>query len=122
MDAALPFRPQGTGVLLAVTNLAPGGASLPSAPTEGDVCYLVYNPSGQSDSWVGYGPTSAAAVANAVVPLISSPVATQLPNGGGTFVAPTGTLQVITLVGQQFFAARCQLNSASVWIAPGFGV
>jgi len=124
MDSALPFRPQDTGALLAVTNLAPSSATQPGGPTgpQGDVVYLVYNPASQSDAWIGYGPTSAAAIANAIVPLITAPTPDPANNGGGTFVAPTGTLQGITLVGQQYFAARCQLNSASVWIQPGIGV
>ena len=43
MDAALPFRPQGTGALLAVQNIAPPAATNPGGPNAGDVCYLVYN-------------------------------------------------------------------------------
>lgn len=123
MDSALPFRPQGVGVLLAVTPNVPTSASNPQGPDHGDVVYLVYNPASQADCYVGYGPTSAAAIANAIVPLISSPVPNPAtPNGGGTVVVPTGTLQTITLIGNLFFAARTQLNSSSVWIQPGIGV
>ena len=121
MDAALPFRPQGTGVLLAAQPNTPPAASQPQGPNAGDVVYLIYNPSGGADCYVGFGPTSVSAVANAIVPLISAPVP-QNTVGGGTFVAPAGTLQGITLSPSQYFAARTQLGSASVWIAPGYGV
>lgn len=121
MDSALPFRPQGTGAWLAVTNAAPAGATQPQGPNAGDVCYLVYNPSGQPDAFIGYGPTSASAVANAIVPLpLSSPVP-GLGQGGSAFIAPAGTLQVVALSPGLFFAGR-SLGSCSVWIAPGFGV
>ena len=122
MDAALPFRPQGVGAWLAVTNAAPAAATQPAGPNAGDVCLLVYNPSGQVDAFIGYGPTSAAAVANAQFPLpLTNPITPPQP-GGGMFIAPTGTLQVITLVPGQFYAGRAQLGSCSVWIAPGYGV
>lgn len=121
MDAALPFRPQGTGAWLAVTNNAPAAATQPAGPNAGDVNVLVYNPAGQADAFIGYGPTSASAVANAQVPLpLTAPVAAPQP-GGGMFIAPAGTLQVVTLVPNQFYAGR-SLGSCSVWIAPGFGV
>jgi hypothetical protein len=120
MDAALPFRPQGTGVMLAVTP-TPASASLPAGPQAGDVCYLVYNAAGQADAWIGYGPTSVSAVANAQVPLaLSAPVMAPQP-GGGMFVAPSGTLQALTLGPNHFFAGK-SLGSCSVWIAPGYGV
>jgi len=122
MDAALPFRPQGTGTWLAVTNAAPGAATKsPDGPTAGDVCYLVYNPSGQADAFIGYGPTSASAVANAQVPLPLTAPVPNLGQGGSVFVAPTGTIQVVALSPQLFFAGR-SLGSCSVWIAPGYGV
>lgn len=122
MDAALPFRPQGTGALLAVQNIAPPAATQPGGPTAGDVCYLVYNPPSQVDAFIGYGPTSASAVANAIVPLaLTSPVPGPTP-GGGTLVAPTGTLQVVALTPGLFFAGRAQMGSCSVWIQPGYGV
>jgi len=122
MDSALPFRPQGTGALLAVTNNVPSAATQPQGPNAGDVCYVVYNAASQVDAFIGYGPTSASAVANAIVPLaLSSPVPGQTP-GGGTFVAPTGTLQVVALTPGLFFAGRAQMGSCSVWIQPGYGV
>lgn len=120
MDAALPFRPQGVGAWLASKPVA-NAATQPQGPGAGDVCYLVYNPSGQVDAFIGYGPTSAAAVANAQIPLVlSSPVPAPTP-GGGIFIAPTGTLQVLNLVPNLFFAAE-SLSSCSVWIQPGYGV
>jgi hypothetical protein len=85
------------------------------------VCYLIYNPSGQVDAFIGYGPDSASAVANAQIPLVlTSPVPAPTP-GGGIAIAPTGTLQVLTLGPNLFFAAE-SLNSCSVWIQPGYGV
>lgn len=123
MDAALPFRPQGTGTWLAVQNIAPPAATRsPDGPNSGDVCYVVYNPASQVDAFIGYGPTSASAVANAIVPLpLTSPVP-NLGQGGGAFIAPTGTIQVMALSPNLFFAGRAQMGSCSVWIAPGYGV
>lgn len=120
MDSALPFRPQGTGTMLAVTP-TPTSATKPAGPIAGDVCYLVYNAASQVDAFIGYGPTSASAIANAQVPLaLTFPVPPPQP-GGGLFVAPTGTLQVVALTPNLFFAGA-SLGSCSVWIAPGFGV
>lgn len=122
MDSALPFRPQGTGTWLAVTNNAPGAATRsPDGPNAGDVCYLVYNPTGQPDAFIGYGPTSAAAVSNATVPLALAAGAPPVGLGGSAFIAPAGTMQVVALSPQLYFAGR-SLGSCSVWIAPGFGV
>lgn len=123
MDAALPFKPQGTGALLAIQNIAPPAATFPpGGPTAGDVCYLIYNAASQVDAFIGYGPTSASAVANAQVPLaLTSPIVQPQP-GGGLFVSPTGTLQALTLAPNLFFAGRAQMGSCSVWIQPGFGV
>ncbi|SRR5258708_25530465 len=121
MDSALPFKPQGVGQWLAVTNAAPANSIAPTGPTSGDVCYLVYNPASQADAFIGYGPTSAAAISNAQVPLpLSSTFGAQV-QGGGSFIAPTGTLQVVT-VGPGIFFAGKSLGSCSVWIQPGYGV
>jgi hypothetical protein len=120
MDSALPFRPQGVGGLIAVKP-APTAGFQPSGPNSGDVCYLVYNPASQVDAFIGYGPTSASAVANAAVPLVLSSPVVATGQGGGMFVAPTGTLQVLALSPNLFFAGA-GLSSCSVWIQPGFGV
>ncbi|SRR5258706_1919102 len=122
MDAALPFRPQGTGVLLGVTNNAPAAASQPQGPNAGDVCYLVFNPSATAaDAFIGYGPTSAAAISAAIVPTLAAPVPNATGQGAGAFLAPAGTLQVVSLAPGMFFAGR-SLGSCSIWIQPGYGV
>src|SRR5258706_9971429 len=122
MDASLPFRPQGTGVWLAVTNNAPTAATRsPDGPTGGDVSYEVYCPSGQADAFIGYGPTSASAVANAIAPLALGAGAPPAGQGGGFFISPSGTIKSVTLAPNLFFAGR-SLGSCSVWIQPGYGV
>lgn len=122
MDGFLPFRPQGTGILIGVTPNAPAAASQPQGPNAGDVCYLIYNPSATAaDAWIGYGPTSAAAISAAIAPTLATPVP-NTPGGTGGFVAPAGTIQAVNLSPNTFFAGRGQLGSCSIWIAPGFGV
>lgn len=115
MDGFLPFRPQGTGMLLAVTPNAPAAATQLTNPNAGDVCYLVFNPSGTAaDAWLGYGMTSAAAIANAIVPTLAGP-------GTPALACPAGSLQTFTLSPGLYFAARTQLGSCSLSITPGYG-
>lgn len=114
MDGFLPFRPQGTGMLLQVTPSAPSATRI-TAPGAGDVCYLVYNPAGTAaDAWLGYGMDSATAVSNASVPVLAGP-------GTPALVCPAGSIQTFTLAPGLFFAARTQLGSCSLSITPGYG-
>lgn len=113
MDPQRPFRPQGNFSVIPVIPVNPS-ATLMGSGLSGDVTYMVYNPSAL-DAWIGYGPTSTIAVTNAAIPLIGTPE-------GGLFVSPGGSLQSITLTGNQMFMAGVsQLGSCSVYAAPGDG-
>jgi hypothetical protein len=113
MDSNLPFRPAGSTVVIgAQTGTAPPATFADGPVGGGDVGYLVWNP-GSIDSWLGYGPSSTAAQANAIIPLIGAP-RQALP-------VPGGSLQVFTLAPRQFFSGITQLGSCSVYVTPGYG-
>ncbi len=117
MELYQSFRPGGPTV---VVPAQPGPTGIPvvgwgagvTASAAGDVSYLVYNP-GTNECWLGYGATSGLARTNATVPVISGPVS--------SVPLPGGSLQTFTLAPNLFFAAYCQLGSASVYVTPGYG-
>jgi hypothetical protein len=111
MDGFLPFRPNGPGFVLAATNA--GGAATKIGPAGGDVDFLIVNPTGGQNVWIGYGMTSDVAVANAVVPLIGAST--------NAIPSPVGSIQTFTLVGGMFFSPKTELGSCSISITPGFG-
>jgi hypothetical protein len=114
MDAHSAFRPGGRTFLVMASNV-PGIATMASTRPSGDVPYLINNLSTVGDAFVGYGPSSGAAVGNCVVPLIGSASATLLVN--------RGTAQVFTLTPQLWFSAITrQGNQAEVYISPGDGL
>lgn len=113
MDGYQPFRPGGSTIVVGAQPGAAPSATFGAGPVGGgDVGYLVYNP-GAIDAWLGYGLSSTAAQANAVIPIIGAPQQA-LP-------IPGGSLQVFTLAPRLFFSGITQLGSCSVYMTPGYG-
>jgi hypothetical protein len=118
MDGSTPFRPGGNTFTVPVTPGAAVGAvnagvSI-AAPGQGEVNYLFYNPHASVDAFIGFGPTSTAANAAAVVPIIggSQPV----------LMVPHGLMKNYTLVAGLFFAGASVTGSCAVLCTPGWGV
>ncbi len=107
----LPFRPNGPGFSLAAT--PGGGAATKIGPAGGDVDFLIVNPSGGQNTWIGFGMSSTAAVNNAVVPIIGQST--------NAIPSPAGSIQTFTLVGGMYFSPKTELGSCTISITPGFG-
>jgi hypothetical protein len=85
-----------------------------SGRASGEVTYLIYNLSSTQDAFVGYGPNTAAAINNSVVPLIG--------NATYTLAVARGTAQSFTLTPRLFFSATTrQGGQAELYIVPGDG-
>lgn len=116
MDSQLPIRPEAASFVFSATPAA-GPATLSTMPAgNADVVYLMDGaklPSG-SRAWIGWGMTSDAAKANAVVPLIGSPSA--------AFALAAGTVQGFTLTGGIFLSAIMESGSGTIACTVGFGV
>ena len=70
MEAFAPFRPAANLFAMAAVPTGSPSATLLGSGLSGDVTVMLHN-DGPNDVVVGFGPTSTAAVANAVVPLLS---------------------------------------------------
>lgn len=116
MESSLPMRPQGTGTFLMLCGLSGAGIACQPAPgIAGDVVYLIDNSENSVPAYIGYGPTSTVAQANAVVPAISG------VTGPSCFVVAKTTVQQFTLSGNLFMAAVNALGSGVVRTLAGFG-
>lgn len=112
MDGFLPIRPAHR------THALPGIPGTPSATLmgsglSGDVGYVFDNTDNASRAWIGIGPTSTVAQANASVPIIGSP--------NSAFPVAAGTVQAFTLVGNLFVAVAMQMGSGTVYAFTGYG-
>ena len=112
MDGYLPLKPGGSSFVLAATPTA-GPATLIPAPTAGDITYLFDNSVNGSRCWVGYGMSSTAAQANAVIPVIGTP-SQALPLG-------PGTVQSFTLAPNIFVSTIMEQGSGTVTCTVGMG-
>lgn len=116
MDGSWPFRPSGSTFALGVTGTANPSATLLGSGLSGDVVARFYN-SGGADAFMGYGPTSTAAQANAVIPVLS---------GGPqpVMIIKSGETREFTLAGQPqiFVAAIALAGSCTLYATPGFGI
>ena len=113
MDGFRPFRPEGACYALGASNAAPSGATFIAASGAGDASFLIYN-SGANDAFLAMGPTSAAAVASAVIPLIGVP-ANVIP-------CPGKTIQTFSFTGPGTFVAGITLAGAgTIYLIPGDG-
>lgn len=122
MDGWNAFKPQ-NGPTRMQTQSSTGASSpvMCSTRVGGDISYLIFNQSNGSNVFVGYGPNSGAAAANAVVPAAGVPPTQQ------TLMVPAGTLQTWTLNPNLFFSAIMdpqsgQDSTANVLVQPGDGV
>ncbi len=112
MDGMKPFRPAGDTFMVLGSTPATGYVTRAGGPAAGEVTYRIHNP-GTVDAWVGYGMTSAAALANAVIPAVGSPQPS-LP-------IPNGTVKVFTLSPLLFFCAVVASGKAELTVTPGDG-
>ena len=111
MQQDAPFKP-GANTFVIPCGATATAATRPGLNMGGEVDYVIYN-KGAADAWIGYGPTSDAAIANAVIPLIGSPQSA-LPS-------PAGTIQTFTLDGSIFFSGIGEGGLTSCTITPGYG-
>ena len=118
MDAALPLKPAGFSFRFQATPAGTSPSVVVNAPA-GDVVYLFDGtamPSG-TRAWIGFGMSSAAAQANAAVPLLSAPPAASV------FLLSAGTVQGFTLNGSPMFLnAIMESGSSTIGCTVGFGV
>lgn len=117
MDGFQPFKPSGPTFALAVgTSLAPA-ATLLGSGLSGDVTYRFYNSgsAGVADAALSFGPTSAAASAGAVFPVVGGPAQ-------NVIVVKGGETRGFTLNGAFLFAAGIGMGSTTVFATPGFGI
>lgn len=112
MDGYLPLKPGGSTFVIA-------GAPTPSAaavlfPSPGEAVYLFDNSRNTVAAWVGYGMTSSAAQASAVIPA----------NGGAqsnVLCIGKGMAQAFTLNGGMFFSVIMEQGSGTVTGTAGYG-
>lgn len=124
MDQNAPFKPNGPLHLLQAnaSGLSPTKILGPTIGAE--MNYLVTNPAGANDVFIGYGPTSDIALANRVVPLIAAPSPTPLINGpqAGTLHIPGGSIHIYTLAPGMFMSPITQVGSSpGLTVMMGFG-
>ena len=113
MEGSSPFRPSGR-TFLVLGSTPPPDATMASGRVSGEVTYLIYNLSSNQDAFVGYGPNTAAAINNSVVPLIGTATF--------TLAIARGTAQSFTLSPRLFFSATTrQGGQAELYITPGDG-
>lgn len=117
MDGYLPLKPLGNTQALAAIPGTPGSASTgPStllSNNSGETTFVFDNSTNGSAAWVGYGMTSSAAKANAVIPLLggSSPALRVAKN----------TVQPFVLNGGTFANVVMEAGSATVNVLVGYG-
>lgn len=117
MDGFQPFKPSGPTLAMSVGTGASPAASLLGSGLAGDVTYRLYNSgaAGSNDAALSFGPTSAAASAGAVFPIVGgAPQNVVIVKGGET--------RGLTLNGAFLFAAGIGLGSTTVFATPGFGI
>lgn len=102
------FKPAGNTVLISGNITTPSATFLATEP--GMITYRLFN-QGQFDAWVGYGMSSNAAVSNSAIPAISADTPSQC--------VPLQQMITITAAPAQFWAARCVMGSANIFISPG---
>lgn len=113
MDGYLPLKPGGATFSIAGAPAA-SAACLP-LPGSGEASYIFDNSRNSSAAWIGYGMTSDAAKANAVIPLLGGQQSNVL------CVAKT-TVQAFTLNAGMFFSAIMEQGSGTVTGIGGYGV
>lgn len=113
MEGSFPIRPGGPLFTISCVPSAPNATAVPT-PTGGDVDYNFYNSHASVDAVIGYGPTSSAAITNAVFPTIGGP-------SNGAVIVPHGLMKTYTLTPGLFFSGITQLGSCSVLCLPGYG-
>ena len=109
MSSANAFTPTGNTVAFTAAATAPAGVQA-TGLTLGPTQYLISN-AGLATVFVGYGPTNAAAYANAVT----------ITSTGNGIAILAGTVQVFTLQPNLFFTGVASSN-CSVYVTPGEGV
>ncbi len=117
MDGFQPFKPSGPTFALSVGTGAGPAATLLGSGLAGDVTYRFYNSgaAGSNDAALAFGPTSAAASAGAVFPVVGgAPQNILIVKGGET--------RGFTLNGNFLFAAGIGMGSTTVFATPGFGI
>ena len=118
MDGYQPFKPTGPTFAMSVGTAANPAATLLGSGLAGDVTYRFYNngTAGANDAALAFGPTSAAASAAAVFPIVGGPPT-------GSIIIKGGETRGLTLNGPAFlFAAGIGLGSTTVFATPGFGI
>mgnify|MGYP001572384228 CR=1 FL=1 len=113
MEGYQSFRPRGDTFLVLGSTPASGYVTRAGGPASGEVVYMVYN-SGAGNAYLAYGMTSAAALANAAIPIDGTPRPV-LP-------CPNGSIQAFTLAPMLFFCAVVPSGNAPLMITPGEGV
>jgi hypothetical protein len=111
MEGYNAFRPRGDTMLIMGSTPGPT-ASQAGGPQGGDVAYLLAN-MGSNDAYIGYGASSGAAAAGAVVPIIGQ--------NASCIPVPARSQRVVTLAPVLFFAAATAAGQTPVAITPGDG-
>ena len=107
------FRPGGRTAMLMGSSASPLVNVMMSTAPRGDIVYLIYN-TGAVDAYIGYGMTSGAANANAVVPSAGNAI--------NCLPVPAGIQRAFTLSPMLFFAAQTPSANSQIMITPGTGV
>ena len=118
IDGYQPFKPSGPTLAMSVATGANPAASLLGSGLVGDVTIRLYNSgtAGIADAAIAFGPTSAAASAGAVFPIVGgAPQNVIIIKGGETRGFTMNSPSTI-------FAAGIGLGSTTVFATPGFGI
>lgn len=111
MDGFLPIKPGGFTFAIAGQATPSPGAQL--MPGSGETVYLFDNSRNAVAAWIGYGPTSTVAQANAVIPLIGA-------MSPALALAKT-TVQAFTLQAGLYFSVIMEAGSGTVTGMAGYG-
>jgi hypothetical protein len=112
MENDSAFSPAGPTVSIVGAVSAPTPIQL-QAPATGQYTLRVYNASSTIDAWLAYGPTSAAATTNAVVPTGTAQNVVTIPNH---------TQVSLTMPAGQWYTIVVGSTTATCYLTPGYGI
>lgn len=107
------FRPAGDSFMVLGSTPATGYVTRAGGPAAGEVSYSFFN-TDSVDAWIGYGMTSGAALANAVIPAVGAP--------SPALFVPANSVQTYRLSPLLFFCAVVPSGKAEVIGTPGDGI
>lgn len=114
MDGYLPLKPGGSTFAMQGQTAASAASLL--LPGTGEASYIFDNSRNSNAAWIGYGPTSSVAQANAVIPVLGG------PGQAGVLCVAKTTVQAFTLNAGMYFSVIMEMGSGTVTGIGGYGV